>query len=389
MRIVFMFIASFGVLNFFNVECRAQQTSPPDTPVANQSLANDKQDAVQLVTEEVQIGVTAMDDKERFVIGVEKDDVGVVEDGVPQTITSIRRVPADVLLLLDVGAGVLPQAKDIRIARRLAQEVAATLPEGERVSVVQFADRAKTLQAWTTNKEEVERALETKLLSGRQAHFSDAVLFAVESFKTQPTVNRHLVIISDGVESAVSAARRAEAWRACARSNVTIHFLSLTKFAVEVVKGKAKIMRPRELPAGPKGTEERERVRQTFPPGGASGQSVMHTFKTQGGGVSFNLDFRQRRLLKNYEAAARRSEAELAKQITEDAGGDLRAPQTADELLDESGRIAREIGAQYIVTYRPNRPLAQSPAGEVRRIFVTSRRAGLQVRGQRKYVVTR
>ncbi len=389
MRVVFIFIASFSVLNFFNVECRAQQTLPPNAPVASESQADDKQDAVEVVTEEVQIGFAAMDDKERFVIGVEKEDVGITEDGVPQIITSIRRVPADVLLLIDVGAGILPKAKDINIVRRLAQEVAATLPEGERVSVVQFAERPEVVRDWTTEKEEVEHTLETKLLSGKQARFSDAVLFAVERFKTQPTANRHLVIISDGVESAASAGRRAEAWRACARSNVTIHFLSLTKFAVEVAAGKAKIMRPRELPAGPKGTEERERVRQTFPPYGQGHPPIMHTMKTQGGGVTFNLDFKQRRLLKDYEAAVRRSETELAEQITEDTGGELRTPQTADEMLEASVNIAREIGAQYIVTYRPNRPLAQSPAGEARRISVASRRVGLQLRARRKYVLAR
>ncbi|MCP9494384.1 MAG: VWA domain-containing protein [Pyrinomonadaceae bacterium MAG19_C2-C3] len=386
MRVAFIFMASFGVLNFFNVECRAQQTPPPDVPVVNESLANDKQDAVQVVTEEVQIGFAAMDDKERFVIGVEKEDVGITEDGVPQTITSIRRVPADVMLLLDVGAGVLPMAKDIRVVRRLAQEVMASLPEGERVSVVQFAERPEVLRDWTTDKAEVEQVLETKLLSGRQARFSDAVLFAVRGFETQPTINRHLVIISDGVESAASAARRAEAWRACARANVTIHFLSLTKFAVEAVKGKTKLMRPRELRADVMGTEERERVRQTFPPYGGGRPPIMYQMKTQPGGVTVNLDFKQRRLLKDYEAATRQSETELAKQITEDAGGALHTPQTADEMLDASGKIAREIGAQYIITYRPKRPFAESPAGEARRIFVASRRVGLHLSARRKYV---
>ncbi len=51
--------------------------------------------------------------------------------------------------------------------------------------------------------------------------------------------------------------------------------------------------------------------------------------------------------------------------------------------------MARAIGAEYVVTYRPKRPLAEATPGEYRRIEVASRRVGLSLQARRGYVVPR
>ena len=56
-------------------------------------------------------------------------------------------------------------------------------------------------------------------------------------------------------------------------------------------------------------------------------------------------------------------------------------------MLAQAGEVARAIGSEYVVTYRPKRPLAEATPGEYRRIEVASRRVGLSLHARRGYVV--
>ena len=53
----------------------------------------------------------------------------------------------------------------------------------------------------------------------------------------------------------------------------------------------------------------------------------------------------------------------------------------------QATEVARAIGAEYVVTYQPKRPLAEATPGEYRRIEVASRRVGLSLQSRRGYVV--
>ena len=56
-------------------------------------------------------------------------------------------------------------------------------------------------------------------------------------------------------------------------------------------------------------------------------------------------------------------------------------------MIAQAGDAARDIGAEYVITYRPKVPLADSKAGEYRRIELAARRVGLNLRTRRGYVV--
>ena len=56
-------------------------------------------------------------------------------------------------------------------------------------------------------------------------------------------------------------------------------------------------------------------------------------------------------------------------------------------MVKNGGEVARDIGAQYVATYKPKRPLASAPPGEHRSVNVVSRRVGLRLRSRRSYVV--
>jgi hypothetical protein len=93
-----------------------------------------------------------------------------------------------------------------------------------------------------------------------------------------------------------------------------------------------------------------------------------------------------RRQRKAYEADIRKSQQVLT-DMAEETGGQIFLPKTADEMVEQAQEAAREVGAEYVVTYRPKRSLASADKGEYRRIEVASRRVGLSLRSRRGYVV--
>jgi len=61
-------------------------------------------------------------------------------------------------------------------------------------------------------------------------------------------------------------------------------------------------------------------------------------------------------------------------------------PSTSEEIISLSEKVARDIGAQYVVTYSPKRPF-DAAAVERRRAVAHSRRIGLQLFSLREVVV--
>ena len=93
-----------------------------------------------------------------------------------------------------------------------------------------------------------------------------------------------------------------------------------------------------------------------------------------------------RKQRKAYEAEVKKSQQAL-KNVADETGGKIMLPLNNQEMLAQANEVARAIGAEYVVTYRPKRPLAEATPGEYRRIEVASRRVGLSLHARRGYVV--
>jgi hypothetical protein len=96
-------IAVFCLASF----CAAQNKSPSPSPSPTPPTA-ESPDKLKTFTEEVVIPVSAYDDSGHLSVALEPDSIVVFEDDVRQTVRSIRRVPANVLLLLDTGGALNP-----------------------------------------------------------------------------------------------------------------------------------------------------------------------------------------------------------------------------------------------------------------------------------------
>jgi VWFA-related protein len=331
-------------------------------------------------TEEVRLPVFAYDEEGHIDQRLEVDDVLVVEDDVPQQVKSVRRTPASVVLVLGTGWDLDPIVR-ANTTREVALSVIRNLRDGDRLAVLQFNGRVDTLQGWTGDREQAASAVKSKLASGSGSNLSRAMRRAVEMLSEQPVGNRHLVLVTDGIDTA-SSKDYDEAVRRLIASQTTLHVVSYTTVAREQVKQpwwKA----PPESPGATQARADQATVGidPTRPPGMRGPGINPHDVNS---GMRIDTGLRRRR--KEAEREMERGETRL-KTLTEETGGRLLLPDSIAGMVTEGGGVAREIDSQYVVTYSPKRPLRRAPATEYRKIHVGARRLGLSLRARRGYVV--
>lgn len=353
------------------VVAAAQEPSKPQP-----SPTEKEQDKVRVFTEEVRLPVVALDAYGHYDPTLELDDILVLEDGVAQQLRSVRHVPANVLFVLDTGgesSGLGGMSKSTGLTRQVASQLVTKLQEGDSIAVMQSGNSAEMLQPWTTDKSAVLRILKNKLISTKRSRISEAIANAGLQLKDRPEGSRHVVLITDGVDTPGGKVNREEAIRKLIAARATVHIISYTEFV------KQKSDKPSSIVAGPRppNSDPIRATDPTQPPG---------TNRSPSYSVRFTFDPAMKRRRKAYEAEVAKSEQAL-KSVAEETGGRILLPVSSEEMLAQASEVARAIGAEYVVTYRPKRPLAEASPGEYRRIDVASRRVGLSLQSRKGYVV--
>jgi VWFA-related protein len=351
----------------------AQQQKPSPTP----PVEKEQDQPVRVFTEEVRLPVVAFDAYGHYDPTLELDDILVLEDGVIQQLRSVRHLPANVLFVLDTGgesSGLGGRSKSTSLTRQVASELVAQLQNGTSIAVMQSGNSSEMLQPWTTDKAAVLKTLKNKLLSTKRSRISESIANAAQQLKDRPEGSRHVVMITDGVDSPGVKVDRSEALRKIIAARATVHIISYTEYVRQKEDDKnSKIVTGQR----PTSSDPITATDPTLPPG---------TTRSPSYGVGIRFDPAMRRLRKAYEAEVKKSE-EALKNVAAETGGKWLLPLNRDEMLAQANDVARAIAAEYVVTYRPKRPLAEAKAGEYRRIEVTSRRVGLNLQARRGYVV--
>lgn len=351
---------------------QSQRTTPQPSPTP---LTDDE--SVKVFTEEVRLPVIAVDQFGHYDPTVVPDDILVLEDGVAQQIKSVRRIPANVLLVLDTGgelSGLGGLSKRTNLTRDVAIEFLNRLREDVWVEVMQFNNTVEVLQGWSRDRPTTLKVMKTKVSSGKRARFADAVAAAALELKDRPEGSRHVVFITDGVDTPGGKIDRAQAIKQLAAARATVHIISYTEFVRQKDDKNTKKLETGQLPTN---HDPITTMDPTQPPGSTRSPSF---------GVSVRFDPAMRRQRKAYEADVKKSQQVLTT-MAEETGGQIYLPKNSDEMFAEARDTAREVGAEYVVTYRPKRPLSAAAKGEYRRVEVASRRVGLSLRSRRGYVV--
>jgi VWFA-related protein len=367
---ILLFIAALVFFTFAPTSARAQsgRTAPRPTPTPQE---REPQEPIRVFTEEVRLPIFVSDNYGRFDPTLELNDIIVLEDDEMQEVRSVRRIPANVLLVLDTSGGINPVMRT-NTTRDVALSIVSALKPGDQLAVIQAGDRVETLQDWTSDTESLKGVLKTKLSSGRKKRISESLLEAARQLKNRPAGSRHVVLITDGVE-----ANDKSYWEAVRQLNaaqVTVYVISYTAMGREAIKNNA----PLVTYGGPPPRTANDTAREADPSIPVPRPNINI--------ATIDTDREMRRKRKEYSEATRRSEERLTV-LAEETGGRIMLPMSYEEMKQQGREVARDIGAQYVVTYKPKRALASSAPGEFRRIKVALRRQGLTVRSRNGYTV--
>ncbi len=377
--LVFWLLAAPALVHLGAQPCQAQTAAPVATP--QPTPPTQQPEPIKIYTEEVLLPVVATDSNGRFDPTLEAEDLLILEDGEPQTIRSVRRIPASVLLLLDTG-GFRNPAMKTNTTRELALRLVSQLRSGDRVAALQFGGKVELIQNWTAEPEDAIHALKSKLSSGRFGRLKDALAAASAQMKNAPPGNRHIVLVTDGGESLRDKAELAAAMEQLFTAQATVHVISYTLLGRKMIKEAHPKIPLTLTTVKPKSAND-------------TANDLMHPLdretmaaKLQGRiYLIFDTDFPMWRYNRDYAGYLKENEQWLA-WLAEQSGGDMMLPASAEELPKLTDDLAREIDSQYVVTYRPKSGVALKSSGEIRRIEVVSRRVGLHVRSRRSHIVT-
>ena len=192
------FERSLVTLTLFTSLALAQTTTESNTQQTTSS-ANLQQGAVPTFrahADLVLIPVTVADDVNRFVLGLQKEDFQLFEDGVEQNVSlfSGEDAPLSVGVLFDKSASM---SYKLGSSRDAITQLLNALNKEDEAFLVEFADLATLSVGFTGNTAEIRGALKNAQASGMTA-LLDAVNTGLVEMKEAKNSRKAIVVVSDG-----------------------------------------------------------------------------------------------------------------------------------------------------------------------------------------------
>ncbi|NOT46735.1 MAG: VWA domain-containing protein, partial [Acidobacteria bacterium] len=357
-------LALFVLAAIFSVSAAGQSGRVQPTPAPAEA-------PIKVATQEIKLNVLAFDEDGKFVSDVAEKDLVITENNVLHQPSSVRRMPANVLIVMDTG-GELRWMKSLEQTRKVANGLIGGLRPGDAVAIIQYSDKAEIVAEWTTDKNEALAAV-ARTNFGRRSAYVKSLSLAKDFFTKSSVDNKHLVLITDGTDSFADQGTKLRALRGLLSTDITVHVLSYTKMELTDIEPRTKMLSksppPKALP---------DEVVAGLPNG------VRDAAQAPKIGPTINLD---RKLLKTIRA--RKDDLEVSEEqlgeLAANTNGEIIIPETKDEIIEKAAIVARMIDSSYVVTYTPKIPLEET--GTEREIVVTSKRPGLVVEARRKLIV--
>lgn len=144
----------------------------------------------------VLVPVSVTDPSNRYVLGLEKDDLRLFEDGVEQKVThfSNEDAPLSIGLLVDTSGSM---GAKLETSRRAVEEFLKTLNANDEAFLVEFSDQAQLAVPLTNDAKAIETAM-TNATSGGLTALLDAVQMGLAEMKRSKNPRKALLVISDG-----------------------------------------------------------------------------------------------------------------------------------------------------------------------------------------------
>lgn len=347
------------------VSAQSRRVAPSPTPTP-------PEDTERVITEEVKLNVLAFDENGKFVPNVKESDIVITDNNILNQPTSVRRLPANVLIVMDTG-GELRTVKNLDQTRRVARALVEALRPGDSIAILQYSDKPEIVSEWTTDKEQAYAAI-NRTKFGRKDAFVAALDMGRTFLMRNPADNRHMVLITDGTDSKPGTSAKFDAFQRLVETDISVHVISYTSMEAEDAAPRTKSVRNDNTPTPQALPPE---VKATLPNGA---RDVATAPKV---GPTINLDRSLLKRMKARKADLEDSQEKLDK-LAENTNGEFILPTSLDEMVDKAPLVAHMIDAAYVVTYNPKIPILDRKGLIQRSIEVTSKRNGLIVQARRR-----
>ncbi len=366
MRFVCILYLSMLLIGSVSAQSRPNTTHPSPTP---------DNDTVKVATEEIKVNALAFDEDGQFAPDLKPEDIVITDNNILHIPTSVRRIPANVLIVMDTG-GELRIVKSIDQTRKVAAAVVNSLRAGDSISIVEYSDKAEIVSEWTTNKDEALAAI-GRTEFGKRSALTDAIDLAKKMLMRDEIENRHLVLITDGTDSVSTPEEKSTAINSLLSTDINVHVISYGALEAKDISPRtrrlSKTPPPKAVPDIITQAIQSSQGRPQDPPPAKVGPTV-------------NVDQKMLKTVRERKADLVQSEARLGK-LAESTNGEIIIPHTLDEMVEKASLVSRLIDASYVVTYTPKFPLEEAEPSSIRTISVTSKRDGIVIQSLRKFVV--
>jgi VWFA-related protein len=178
----------------------------------------------------VSLNVTVIDSASHYVTDLDEHDFSVFEDGVKQTVTffSRRQQPIALSLLLDSSASMEQHISTLQTA---ATNFVQRLKPNDIAQVIDFDSRVEIRQGFTSNKTDLQSAIE-QTSAGGSTSLHNAIYIALKELRKVKAVNEEdvrrqaLIVFSDG-EDTSSLVSSEEVLDLAKRSETAIYTIAL------------------------------------------------------------------------------------------------------------------------------------------------------------------
>jgi VWFA-related protein len=176
---------------------------------AHSTLAQDPDEKLTINTSLVQLNVGVVDRQGRAVTNLSRSDFKIYEDGVLQPIASFEptAAPFSLVLLLDLSGSTLTFRPTLK---QSAYRFLDALAPDDRVAVVAFNEKTKTLEGFTSDFKKVAKSIEYADGKG-ETHFYQALDYALDLLGKEGKRRKAIVVLTDGLDTEMRKQDREQA----------------------------------------------------------------------------------------------------------------------------------------------------------------------------------
>ncbi len=174
--------------------------------------AQEPDDVVRTDVSLVQLNIGVVDPRGRAITSLSRNDFTVYEDGIKQPILNFEPTdaPFSLVLLLDMSGSTVNFRQQLKQA---AWRFLDALAPGDRVAVVQFNAKVKSLTRFSTERKKTAYAIQIADGAG-ETHLYEALKYALNELDKEGKRRKAIVVLTDGLDTLLRNSDRASGARA-------------------------------------------------------------------------------------------------------------------------------------------------------------------------------